>query len=87
MEQTPEFSRDRYQALAHILGEGPEVPGGVADAEIQAQPARYPPEFIDPMLRVRTQFWCFSTGRLRYWGFRYLTIKNVDCFARKLNAL
>ena len=33
-EQTPEFSRDRYQALAHILGEGPEVPGGAADTEI-----------------------------------------------------
>lgn len=33
-EQTPEFARDRYQAMAHILGEGPELPHETSDTEI-----------------------------------------------------
>jgi len=33
-EQTPEFARDRYQAMAHILGAGPDLPGGVSESEI-----------------------------------------------------
>jgi acetyl esterase len=33
-EQTPEFARDRYQAMAHVLGGGPELPNGISDREI-----------------------------------------------------
>ena len=33
-EQTPEFVRDRYQALAHILGKGPELPNGTSEIQI-----------------------------------------------------
>ena len=33
-EQTPEFVRDRYQAMAHILGKGPELPDEISDIEI-----------------------------------------------------
>ena len=47
-EQTPEFSRDRYQALAHILGEGPEVPGGVADIEIPGPAGPIPARIYRP---------------------------------------
>ena len=33
-EQTPEFARNRYRALAHVLGEGPELAGGIEELEI-----------------------------------------------------
>jgi len=33
-EQSPEYARDGYQALAHVLGPGPELGGGVEDSHI-----------------------------------------------------
>ncbi|MEE3256724.1 MAG: alpha/beta hydrolase, partial [Actinomycetota bacterium] len=47
-EQTPEFSRDRYRAMAHILGKGPEVPGGIVDAEIPGPAGHIPVRIYRP---------------------------------------
>ena len=33
-EQPPEFVRDRYLAMAHVLGKGPELPDEISDIEI-----------------------------------------------------
>ena len=50
-EQTPEFSRDRYQALAHVLGEGPEVPGGITDIEIPGPAGQIPARIYRPTMQ------------------------------------
>ena len=47
-EQTPEFSRERYRAMAHILGEGPEVPGGIEDTEIPGPAGQIPVRIYRP---------------------------------------
>ncbi|MAR54862.1 MAG: hypothetical protein CL426_08915 [Acidimicrobiaceae bacterium] len=48
-DQTPEFARDRYQALAHVLGKGPDLPGGVNDSEIPSQNGPIPIRIYRPL--------------------------------------
>ena len=48
-EQTPEFARDRYQAMAHILGSGPDLPGGVSDSEIPGPNGPIPIRIYRPL--------------------------------------
>ena len=48
-EQTPEFARDRYQAMAHILGSGPDLPGGVTDSEIPGPSGAIPIRIYRPV--------------------------------------
>ena len=47
-EQTPEFARDRYEALAHVLGDGPEVPGGITEIEIPGPAGQIPARLYRP---------------------------------------
>ena len=47
-EQSPDYARDGYQALAHVLGPGPEPGGGIEDSQLPGPAGEIPVRVYRP---------------------------------------
>ena len=85
-EQTPEFARNRYRALAHVLGEGPELAGGIEELEIPRPGGSIGQGFIGRRKRGRIPFYSSFTVAASLSAIWRLTTKNAGCSAKEQTA-